>query len=62
MLDNYKFLPSRNDAIKKIGLKPDQKLLLLFPASRSQELKYILDIDPTNTKAQTKLEELQDPR
>jgi len=42
LLDEYKTLPSRKDSLLKLGLKTDQKLLLLFPASRSQELKYIM--------------------
>ena len=42
MLDTIKALPNKEDSMKKIGLNIDQKLLLIFPASRSQELKYVL--------------------
>ncbi len=42
MLDTLKELPSPNVALEQLGLNPDQKLLLLFPASRSQELRYLL--------------------
>ena len=42
MLDFYRNIPSRESALKKIGLEPDKKLLLIIPASRKQELKYIL--------------------
>ncbi len=42
MLDNLKDLPSRNEACLKLGLDPGQKFLLILPASRSQELKYLL--------------------
>ena len=42
MLDFYEKIPSREEALKKIGLSSEAKLLLLIPASRKQELKYIL--------------------
>ena len=42
MLDFYRNIPSREEALKKIGLTPNKKLLLIIPASRKQELKYIL--------------------
>ena len=42
MLDFYKNIPTKEESYKKIGLKNDQKLLLIIPASRKQELKYIL--------------------
>ncbi len=42
MLDFYRNIPSREEALKKIGLSPNNKLLLIIPASRKQELKYIL--------------------
>ena len=42
MLDFYRNIPSREEALKKLGLMPYQKLLLIIPASRKQELKYIL--------------------
>ena len=42
MLDFYSNIPSREESFKKIGLTLDQKLLLIIPASRKQELKYIL--------------------
>ncbi|KGG16224.1 MULTISPECIES: lipid-A-disaccharide synthase [unclassified Prochlorococcus] len=57
MLDNLRDLPTRNDACKKLKLDPSQKFLLVLPASRSQELKYIL---PTLLKAAAMLQE-KDP-
>ncbi len=42
MLDFYKNIPSKEESLKKIGLTSDKKLLLIIPASRKQELKYIL--------------------
>tara|TARA_B100001029_G_scaffold138570_1_gene117756 strand:- start:624 stop:1799 length:1176 start_codon:yes stop_codon:yes gene_type:complete len=42
MLDFYRNVPSREEALKKLDLMPYQKLLLIIPASRKQELKYIL--------------------
>ncbi len=48
MLDTLLPLPERKDALRQLGLNINQKLLLLLPASRSQELKYLM---PTLTKA-----------
>jgi len=42
MLDFYRNIPSREESLERIGLTPDRKLLLIIPASRKQELKYIL--------------------
>ena len=42
MLDFYSNIPPRDEALKKIGLEKDKKLLLIIPASRKQEIKYIL--------------------
>ena len=42
MLDFYRNIPSKEEALKKIGLTSDNKLMLIIPASRKQELKYIL--------------------
>jgi len=57
MLDFYKNIPSREEALEKIGLTSDKKLLLIIPASRKQELKYIL---PTLLQAAKLLQE-KDP-
>tara|TARA_B100001029_G_scaffold169320_1_gene164105 strand:- start:149 stop:817 length:669 start_codon:yes stop_codon:yes gene_type:complete len=57
MLDFYKNIPSREESLKRIGLNSDKKLLLIIPASRKQELKYIL---PTLLKAAKLLQE-KDP-
>tara|TARA_B100001250_G_scaffold78740_1_gene64667 strand:+ start:309 stop:1481 length:1173 start_codon:yes stop_codon:yes gene_type:complete len=54
MLDFYRNIPSREVALQKIGLTSDKKLLLIIPASRKQELKYIL---PTLLKAAKLLQE-----
>nr|WP_075488035.1 lipid-A-disaccharide synthase [Prochlorococcus marinus] len=42
MIDLTKKLPLKKDARYVLGLRPDQNILLLMPASRPQELKYIL--------------------
>ena len=42
MLDFYRNIPSKEESLEKIGLTSDKKLLLIIPASRKQELKYIL--------------------
>ena len=57
MLDFYKNIPTREEAFEKIGLTSDKKLLLIIPASRKQELKYIL---PTLLQAAKLLQE-KDP-
>ena len=57
MLDFYRNIPSRKESLMRIGLTSDQKLLLIIPASRKQELKYIL---PTLLKAAKLLQE-KDP-
>ena len=57
MLDFYRNIPTREESFRRIGLTSDQKLLLLIPASRKQELKYIL---PTLLKAAKLLQE-KDP-
>ena len=57
MLDFYRDIPPREDSMRKLGLTPDKKLLLIIPASRKQELKYIL---PTLLKAAKLLQE-KDP-
>ena len=44
MLDFYRNIPTREEAFKKIGLNYNKKILLIIPASRKQELKYILPI------------------
>jgi len=57
MLDFYRNIPSKEESLKKIGLTSEKKLLLIIPASRKQELKYIL---PTLLKAAKLLQE-KDP-
>ena len=57
MLDFYKNIPGKEESFKKLGLRIEQKVLLLIPASRKQELKYIL---PTLLKAAKLLQE-KDP-
>ena len=54
MLDFYSNIPSREEALKKLGLTSEKKPLLIIPASRKQELKYIL---PTLLKAAKLLQE-----
>tara|TARA_B100000965_G_scaffold401530_1_gene425623 strand:- start:613 stop:1788 length:1176 start_codon:yes stop_codon:yes gene_type:complete len=57
MLDFYRNIPTREEAFKKIGLNYNKKILLIIPASRKQELKYIL---PVLLKA-AKLLQAKDP-
>ncbi|MBW3042518.1 lipid-A-disaccharide synthase [Prochlorococcus marinus] len=57
MLDFYRNIPTREESFREIGLTSDKKLLLIIPASRKQELKYIL---PTLLKA-AKLLQQKDP-
>ncbi len=57
MLDTLKPLPKRSDALKKLGIQNDQKLLLVLPASRTQELRYLM---PTLVKASAALQK-RDP-
>ena len=54
MLDTYRNIPSREESLEKIGLKSEDKLLLLIPASRKQEIKYVL---PTLLEAAKLLQE-----
>jgi len=53
MIDLTKKLPLKKDARTILSLRPDQNILLLMPASRPQELKYIL---PTFLKTAKKLQ------
>ncbi len=57
MLDFYRNIPSKEESLREIGLTSDQKILLIIPASRKQELKYIL---PTLLQAAKLLQE-KDP-
>ena len=54
MIDLTKKLPLKKDARTILSLRPDQNILLLMPASRPQELKYIL---PTFMLAARKLQQ-----
>ena len=54
MIDLTKKLPLKKDARNILNLRPDQNILLLMPASRPQELKYIL---PTFMLAARKLQQ-----
>jgi len=42
MLDSLKELPQRNEACERLGLDASLKYLLVLPASRKQELRYLL--------------------
>ncbi len=57
MLDNFKVLPEREKACMELGVDPLNKIVLMFPASRSQELRYLL---PTLAKT-AYLMQLKDP-
>jgi len=54
MIDLTKKLPLKKDARTILSLRPDENILLLMPASRPQELKYIL---PTFMMAARKLQQ-----
>ncbi len=54
MIDLTKKLPLKKVARTTLGLRPDQNILLLMPASRPQELRYIL---PTFMLAARKLQQ-----
>jgi len=54
MIDLTKKLPLKKDARNILGLRPNQNILLIMPASRPQELKYIL---PTFMIAARKLQQ-----
>jgi len=54
MIDLTEKLPLKKDSRTILGLRPDQNILLLMPASRPQELKYIL---PTFMKSAKKLQQ-----
>jgi lipid-A-disaccharide synthase len=42
LLDTLVDLPSRETARAALGLQPGEQLLLVLPASRTQELRYLL--------------------
>ena len=44
MLDTVKDLPSRDEALEFLGIDLTKKVVLLFPASRFQELKYLMPV------------------
>ncbi len=54
MIDLTKKLPSKRDARSILKLRANQNILLIMPASRPQELRYIL---PTFLKAAKKLQQ-----
>ncbi len=42
MIDNLKEMPNRKEACKQLDVDPSKKFLLVLPASRTQELRYLL--------------------
>ncbi|WP_414753467.1 lipid-A-disaccharide synthase [Anabaena sp. CCY 9910] len=44
LLDRMQDVPSREEARAKLGITPEKKAIALLPASRRQELKYLLPI------------------
>ena len=54
MIDLIKKLPLKKDARTILNLRPDQNIILLMPASRPQELRYIL---PTFMRAAKNLQQ-----
>ncbi|MCT0249445.1 lipid-A-disaccharide synthase [Synechococcus sp. CS-205] len=53
LIDTLGTLPSREQARRELGLTPSQQLLLLLPASRPQEMRYMM---PTLVAAAAKLQ------
>ncbi len=54
MLDNLRELPDRKEACEKLGVDPSNRFLLILPASRAQELRYLL---PTLLRASALIQE-----
>ena len=54
MIDSTKKLPTKRESRASLKLRPDQNILLIMPASRPQELRYIL---PTFMKIAKKLQQ-----
>nr|ABE11409.1 lipid-A-disaccharide synthetase [uncultured Prochlorococcus marinus clone HOT0M-1A11] len=54
MIDLIKKLPLKKDARKILNLRPNESILLIMPASRPQELRYLL---PTFMKTARKLQQ-----
>ncbi|HEY9799945.1 MAG TPA: lipid-A-disaccharide synthase [Leptolyngbyaceae cyanobacterium] len=44
LVDRMQDVPSREEARNKLGITPEQKAIALLPASRWQELKYLLPV------------------
>ncbi len=44
LLERVKNAPSREEARAKLGINPQQKVISLFPASRKQEIQYLLPV------------------
>ena len=57
MIDTLNELPDRQQCLEYLGVDKENKILLLLPASRSQELRYLM---PTLTKAAALLQ-VHDP-
>jgi lipid-A-disaccharide synthase len=60
LLDRMKTTLNRDQARKKLGIKPEQKIVTILPASRQQEIKYMLPIMlETAQKIQAKISEVR---
>ena len=57
MIDNLRDMPNREEACLKLGVDPSKRFLLVLPASRTQELRYLL---PTLMQASALIQE-KDP-
>ncbi|NCO75981.1 MAG: lipid-A-disaccharide synthase [Cyanobacteria bacterium] len=44
LVDRIKNAPKREEARKKLGIQESEKMIVLLPASRQQELKYLLPV------------------
>lgn len=60
LLDRIKNAPTKQDARMKLGIKSEEKMIALLPASRKQEIKYLLPvICEAAQKIQEKLPEIK---
>ncbi|WP_373480272.1 lipid-A-disaccharide synthase [Geminocystis sp.] len=56
LVDRIKNAPKREEARKKLGIQESEKMIVLLPASRQQELKYLLPVMLESAgKIQTKI-------
>jgi lipid-A-disaccharide synthase len=60
LIDRIKTVPTKENARKKLGIKPEAKIVTILPASRQQEIKYMLPLMlETAQKIQEQIPDLQ---